>query len=339
MSASPELIARLPKVELHCHLEGAVPAETFIALSDQHGRAVPTRDVDHVYDFTSFLGFLDLYYGVCDAIRTPADFERAVYDSLAWAKRTGNLRYREMFWSATNHDHCSYADAVAGITAGIEAAERDLGVGCRMITAINRRQPLSRALALVDDMAAHPSPYVIGLGIDDDEDSGPPEMFVEAFQRAKKLGLKVTAHAGELGVAANVSTSLAALGCDRIDHGYAMSTDPAVLQQVLEAGVHVTGAWFVNNFHYGVFTEGKDPATSPLAQMLRAGVPVSLNTDDPCVIPTTLNAEYEAVATALDLSDDQMVAIALAAVDGSWLDDVDKAPLRSAIRDAVTSPS
>jgi aminodeoxyfutalosine deaminase len=106
---------------------------------------------------------------------------------------------------------------------------------------------------------------------------------------------------------------------------------------VLDAGVHVTGAWFVNNFHFGVFTEGKDPATSPLADMIRAGVPVSLNTDDPCVIPTTLNAEYAAVAGALGLDAEQLGAIALAAVDGCWLDAADQRALRAEMQSGIAA--
>ena len=122
MAALDALIAALPKVELHCHLEGSVPPEVFIELADRHGLALATRDPDHVYDFTSFLGFLDLYYLVCDAIRTPDDVALAVHASLGHGAATGNLRHREMFFSPTNHD-LPYAAMVEGLTAGIEAAE------------------------------------------------------------------------------------------------------------------------------------------------------------------------------------------------------------------------
>jgi len=318
----------LPKVELHCHLEGSVPADTFLDLSARHGVALPTRDPDHVYDFTSFLGFLDLYYLVCESVRDAADFERAVYDSLARGVRTGNLRYREMFFSPTNHTYVDYPTMVAGLTAGIEAAEADFGVRCRIIADINRRQSPAVALELVETVLAHPSPYVVGIGMDDDEDSGPPELFAEAYALAARGGLKRTAHAGEMGSSINVRTSLEVLGCDRIDHGYAMVLDPSVMALVRDSGVHVTGAWFVNNFHAGVFTDGVDPASTPLAAMIRAGLPVSLNTDDPTMIPTDLVAEYGNVASALGLDRAAVVQLAANAIDGAWLDDGDKASLR-----------
>ena len=327
----------LPKVELHCHLEGSVPAATFLDLSARHGVKLPTRDPDHVYDFTSFLAFLDLYYLVCESVRDAADFERAAYDSLAHGVRTGNLRYREMFFSPTNHHHVDYPTMVAGLVAGIEAAEADFGVRCRMIADINRRQSPHVAVELVEAVLAHPSPYVIGIGMDDDEDSGPPERFVEAYRVATRGGLKRTAHAGELGSSANVRTSLELLGCDRIDHGYAMVRDADVMQRVRDAGVHVTGAWFVNNFHAGVFTAGVEPAATPLAAMVRAGLPVSLNTDDPTMIPTDLVAEYGNAATALGLDRAAVVALAANAIDGAWLDDNDKVALRAELAAAAAS--
>ncbi|MEP1124298.1 MAG: adenosine deaminase [Ilumatobacter sp.] len=333
-----EFIAAIPKVELHCHLEGSVPAATFIELADAHGIELANRDPEHVYDFDSFLAFLDLYHQVCASISTPADFERAVYDSLALAARSGNVVYREMFFSPTNHgDETSYASMVDALGSGIEAAHADFGIRCRLIAGINRRHTPRVATELVQTMLDHPSPHVIGIGLDDDEDSGPPEMFVDAYALAASGGLRRTAHAGELGVAANVATSLDVLGCERLDHGYAMVREPAVMQRVRDSGVHVTGAWFVNNFHAGVFTGGVEPASTPLAEMIRTGLPVSLNTDDPTMIPTDLNAEYTAVAAALDLDETAVLRLAGNAIDGAWLDDSDKADLRLRLTDAVNA--
>ncbi len=330
-----EFIAALPKVELHCHLEGSVPAPTFIDLASRHALPLPTGDPERIYDFGSFLEFLDLYYLVCDAIRGPADFERAVYDSLVHGAATGNVVYREMFFSPTNHGDISYRSMVEAMGAGIEAAETDAGVRCRLIAGINRRHSPAMAVEMVEQMLEFRSPHVVGIGLDDDEATGPPEMFLEAFELAGRAGLRRTAHAGELGVSVNVRTSLDVLGCDRLDHGYAMVDDPALMGEVRERGVHVTGAWFVNNFHAGVFTNGRDPATTPLATMIVAGIATSLNTDDPTMIPTNLNAEYAAVAATLGLDHDAMVRLASNAIDGSWLDEPDKSSLRAELKAAA----
>jgi adenosine deaminase len=330
---SPEDIAAiesLPKVELHCHLEGSVPADTFIALAGSHGLTIPTGDPAHVYDFTSFLGFLDLYGLVCASMVTAADFERATYDSLAWAARCGII-YREVFWNVTNHDGVTYRTQLDGIAAGIAAAKVDHGIECRMLPAINRRHSPQVANELVDAVIAHPHELVVGISMDDDEASGPPEMFVEAYRRAGAAGLHRTAHAGELGSADNVRTSLELLGCERIDHGYGMVNDAALMAQVCDSGVHVTGAWFVNQFHAGVFTSGIDPADTPLAHMLRAGVNCSINTDDPTMIPTTISAEMVGAMTASGLGAQGARTATLAAIEAAWIDDALKATLRAKV--------
>jgi len=326
-----EFIRRMPKVELHCHLEGSVPAATFIELAQRHGIDLPTDDPDHVYDFASFLEFLDLYYLVCRAVRDEDDFRRAVYDSLELAVTNSNLRYREMFFSPTNHE-LPYPDMVRGITAGIRAAEADLGVRCRMIADVNRRQPVDIAVGMVEQVIAHPSPYVIGIGMDDDEDSGPAARFVEAFDLAGAAGLKRTAHAGELGNPRNILDSLDLLGCDRIDHGYAMVGEPEVMHRVRESGVHITGAWYVNLFQSGILFDGRDPAGSPLAAMVLAELPVSISTDDPTMIPTDLNTEYLGIAQAIGLGCDQIAALVFNAVDGAWLEAEEREALRAEVR-------
>ncbi len=328
------VLRAMPKVELHCHLEGSVPAPAFIELAGRHGLTLPTTDPERVYDFESFLGFLDLLGLVCASMVTVEDFERATYDSLAWAAEHGNVCYREMFWNPTNHT-TSYPDQVEGIVAGLEAAEADLGVRGVVLAGINRRHAPAAAVELVESIVAHPHERVIGIGLDDDEDSGPPEMFAGAYALGGRHGLRRTAHAGELGVAANVAASLDVLGCERIDHGYAMVGHDDVVGRIVDEGVHVTGAWFVNLFHHGV-PGGADPTTSPLATMLATeGLSVSLNTDDPTMIPTDLSAEMIAVHETLGLGLDRLVRCQHDAIDGAFCDDAERRVLRDRFDTAV----
>lgn len=337
LSASDEAAIRsLPKVELHCHLEGSLPPATFIALAGAHDIPLSTDDPEHVYDFTSFLGFLDLYATVCASMVTADDFARATYDSLAHAAATG-IVYREMFWNVTNHAGVPYATQLAGIADGVSAAAADHGIGCRMLAAINRRQGPGVAVALVEDVVAHPHDLVVGIAMDDDEDSGPPEQFVDAYRMAAAHGLHRTAHAGELGSAANVATSLDRLGCERIDHGYGMVHDDALMTRVRDEGIPVTGAWFVNQFHAGVFTDGVDPATTPLARMLRAGVPCSVNTDDPTMIPTTMADEHVGAAAATGLGLAGSIAWTRNAIAAAWIDDAGRAELTALLDAAVVT--
>jgi adenosine deaminase len=124
------------------------------------------------------------------------------------------LRYREIAFTPTTHPDLGYREMLAGITDGIDAAERDLGVTSRLIVAVNREQSPSVAADLLRTVAAHPSDYVVGIGLDHNERAGPPEAFREAYEIAESAGLRRTAHAGERGDVAEVAASIDVLGVD-----------------------------------------------------------------------------------------------------------------------------
>lgn len=326
LSPSDEAFLRtFPKVELHCHLEGSLPAATFIALAARHGLALPTADPEHVYDFDSFLGFLDLLGLVCRSMVTQDDFAEATYRSLEHAAACG-IAYREMFWNVTNHPGVPYRTQLDGIVRGLEAATADHGITARLLPAINRRHGPAVAVELVEAVLDDRHDLVVGIAMDDDEDSAPPELFVEAYRLAGAAGLHRTAHAGEMGSAVNVATSLDLLGCERIDHGYGIVGDEALMERCRDTGVHFTGAWFVSTFHHGA-----DPATTPIGRMIDAGLSVSINTDDPTMIPTAIADEYVGCASVLGLDRARMLQCCLDAVDAAWLDDIDRRDLRASV--------
>jgi adenosine deaminase len=242
-----------------------------------------------------------------------------------------SIRYREMFWNATNHPGVPYETQLEGIVRGIDSARAETGIECRLLPAINRRQSPEDAVELVRQVASNAHPYVVGISMDDDEDSGPPELFVDAFALAAEHGLHRTAHAGELGSAANVATSLDLLHCERIDHGYGVMADSALVERCQDQGVHFTGCWYTNCFHAGVFTEGVDPSSTPLARMLQRGLNVSVNTDDPTMIPTAIGDEYVGAAAATGASLERMVRCTLDGIDASWVDDDVRDRLRAEV--------
>jgi adenosine deaminase len=209
----------MPKIELHCHLEGCVRPETLLDLADQNDVALPTRDPARLYDYHDMASFLSLFEQLSSALCTPADFARVTYESLADTARIGVV-YREMFFNPTTHPACRYADMLTGICEGIAAAETEYGVVARVIPSIYRGHSAAAAIELVQEVIAHRREVVVGIGIDGDETQGPPEQFVEAYQLAGRGDLERTAHAGERFVSDEVSRCLSDLGCTRIDHGY-----------------------------------------------------------------------------------------------------------------------
>lgn len=138
----PEVLRRLPKAELHCHLEGSVPAATAVALARARGVPLPVRDADELYRFSTLEEFLERYVWVSGLLRTAQDFATATYDALVEGARAGGLRYREFAVNPTNHPGLPYRELIAGLLDGAAGAERDAGVTCRFVVAVNREQAL-----------------------------------------------------------------------------------------------------------------------------------------------------------------------------------------------------
>jgi adenosine deaminase len=325
--AGPEFLRGLPKIELHCHLEGSVPAATAIDLARRNGVVLPSMDPERLYEFDDLEGFLAVYTAVSRAMVSAADFATVTYESLADGVTSGNLRYREIAFNPTNHPDLGYAEMLAGITDGLEAAERDLGVTGRLIVAVNREQSPAVAADLLRTVVAHPSDYVVGIGLDHNEKDGPPEAFREAYEIAAAAGLRRTAHAGERGDVAEVATSIDLLGVERVDHGYAVLGDAALLAQAVDRGIHFATCWGTALFHCG-----GNPAASPIGEMIGRGLDVSISSDDPPCFGTDIGNEYVRAGAQLGWSEAEAEARVLSSVEATFLDDVDRAALRDRMR-------
>jgi len=151
----------------------------------------------------------------------------------------------------------------------------------------------------------------------------PPELFLDAYRRAADGGLRLRTHAGESGPAQRVRTALEQLGCTRIDHGYGVVNDDELMALARERGVHFATAW-----GGAVEYHGDDPATQPIGRMIRAGLSVSFNSDDPTIYHADLAKQWSAAARTLELSPRQMLATSAAAAEHSWLDDDSRRALR-----------
>jgi adenosine deaminase len=283
-----------------------------------------------LYDLRDFYHFLTVLDAAAAVLLTPADFSRVVYESLEDGVRTGNLRYREMFFNPTTHAALgvSYATVLEGLSDGIRAAERDFGVVCRLIPSIDRRGSAALATAMVDEVIAHACTEVIGIGMDYAERDGPPQRFVTAYQRAGQAGLRRTAHVCEdnqtLAEAppANVAACLDELGCDRLDHGYNILADPALVARCRAEGVYFNVCSHTSNF-------ARIPTRrATIGRMLAEGLRLTLNTDDPAMFGTNVGDAYVSLFGDLRLGADVARQFSLNGVDASWLDTPAKRSLR-----------
>lgn len=321
-----EYLRTIPKVSLHCHLEGSVRAATVVELAAKHGEPLPgNRTAENLYDYPDILEFLQVYTMVAGLMRDHDDFHRVAYETLQEAHEHG-VRYREMFFSPMAHlgSGVPYATAVDGLVAGIRDAETDMGIQCRLIADIDRMQEPEAGLEMLELVLGHRPPELIGLGLDYAEAGNPPEKHWKAFAKAKRAGLHRTAHSCEDAPARNVETCLDLLGCERIDHGYYVLGDESLVRRCADEGVvftcaPVSTAWVY--FH-------NDFANHPIRTMVERGLKIMLDCDDPPMFGTDPSKDYVVAVEQIGLGQDDVRESVMNAIDGSWLDDLSKRRMR-----------
>ena len=319
MTTSPiDWLRALPKVELHVHLEGAIRPTTAVDLARQNGVELPAEDPSDLYDYQELDAFLEVYAGIAECVRRAEDFRRITYEMLESASGSG-ARYVEFFISPHAHQGVPFATQFEGIRAGMREARQDFSIESAIIPGINRELGPAAAEEYLDLVLANRSDDVIGIGLDYFEAPFPPEPFAPVYLRARKAGLRLTAHAGEAGPARFIEASLDVLGVDRIDHGYAVVDDPALLQRCRDAGVLFTCCPSTTTFT----TQHRDLSAldHPIRRMNEAGLTLCLNSDDPPMFRTDLCNEYVRAVDDLGFSRADIERSIFAGLEHAWIDD------------------
>ena len=313
----------LPKAELHCHFVSVMRPATLIELAVAHGVELPSDDVEGLLDFDNLGDFLDVFNAAHAVLVTPEDFARVAYEGVQDAIEAGNLRYREYFINPQNFalDYEALVDAIA---AGLEKAEREYGVGFRLVVAINRSHSPRSAVELVRTVIAHPREFVVGLGMDDltPEGTEDPIQFAAAYELAREAGLKVSAHVGEtlLASSANVATAIDVLMVDRIDHGYRIMDDAALVSRALASQIPFT----CTPVSTRVLSQWEFTPDHRIALMVRAGLNVTFATDDAVFFSTDIGREYREAIPAMGLTRMDAARIARAGFESAWCSDDQK---------------
>jgi len=323
---------RIPKVELHCHVEGTVRSATVLDLARKAGRALPVEDPGLLYRYDSLDSFLDIFWLIQELLRTRDDWARVAYESLVDASAHG-LRYREMFFTPARHlaDGQDLGEIIAGLTQGIEAAETETGVRCQLIAAMDKAYGPAAAMELVEALLAlrraGRAERVIGVGADSTELGVDMRPFAPAFGAAAADGLRRTCHAGEaVGCGPeNIEIALDVLGAERIDHGVAIVEDPALVRRLASERIPLTVCPTSNIV---IANRYRSLAEHPLPAMLDAGLLVTINTDDPAMQDLDLGLEYRRVADAHGLTAAEMGRLAVEGIESTWLDASDRAAMR-----------
>lgn len=319
---------RMPKVELHCHVEGTVRPATVLELAAKAGRPLPVEDPADLYRYDSLDSFLAVFWLVQETLVSRDDWARIAYESLIDGAAHG-LRYREMFFTPARHlaSGQDIGAIVAGLTEGIEAAEAETSVRCMLIGDIDRAYGPAAGLEFVEQLGelrgTGAGDRVIGIGADSTELGIDLAGFAPAFAAARRHGFRRTCHAGEaVGVGpANIRVALDVLGAERIDHGIAIVEDPILVARVAADRIPLTVCPTSNVVIANRFASLRE---HPLREIRDAGVLVTINTDDPAMLDLDLGEEYRRVAEAFELEDDELGRMAIEGIQSTWLDETDR---------------
>ncbi len=309
-------IRRLPKVELHCHTEGAARASTIGDLARANGVKLPMDDPADLYSFTDLNQFLSIYDIICRSLRSADDFHRIAYEALEDGARAG-VRYREMFFSPGFVIRLGVpVDTVwAGVRAGMQDAQTDFDIRCRMILDFDKPSGPDHAMEMVEFAAAQDRDELVGIGADSVERGIDHRAFGPAFERAREVGLRRTIHAGEDGPAENIRIAVEDLGCERIDHGFRLLDDDELTAEVADRRIALTVCPTSNVVIANVIP---DVASHPLDTQRTRGVLVTINSDDPGMMQFDIADEYAAVSHAFGYDLETMEDLSLGAIEASF---------------------
>jgi adenosine deaminase len=322
-------LARLPKVELHLHLEGSIPHATLWRLIERHGGdpSVPSAAaLAGRFRYRDFPDFIDRWVWKQGFLRDAADLE-IVAEAVAADLVRQRVVYAEVFFSPTDLPASTLPPQEVAL-AFRRGLARVPGTEVALIVDVVRDTgPVKgmRTLDAIAEVAAEAG--VIGLGIGGSEQSFPPEPFAPVYDRARALGLHTGAHAGEAAGAASIWGAIRTLHVERIDHGLRAVEDPALVSWLADRRLPVTSCPGSNVATGSVASL----AAHPIRRLFDAGVLLSVNTDDPAMFDLSMVGEYAALQRQFGFTDDEIRALVLGALESAWLSDARRAELLAAI--------
>ncbi|MFE9583273.1 adenosine deaminase [Nocardia sp. NPDC006044] len=314
----------VPKAELHLHIEGTLEPELAFALAERNGAELPFASVDelhHAYKFEDLQSFLDLYYRLTDVLRVERDFTELAEAYLVRASAAG-VRHAEIFFDPQAHTArgVPFATVIDGLWAALRDSEQRYGITTKLIMCFLRDLSVESALETLS--AAEPYlDRIVAVGLDSAEVGHPPAKFAAVYARARELGLRAVAHAGEEGPASYVAEALDVLRVERVDHGIRVLEDPELVARLVRERIPLTVCPF-SNVRLRVIDKLAD---HPLRQMLDLGLVATVNSDDPAYFGGYVQDNLDGVRDALNLTADHLRTLARNSFEASFIDEPTRA--------------
>lgn len=326
----------MPKAELHMHLEGSIEPEMMMTIARRNNIELPFADENEAraaYQFKDLQSFLDIYYRSADVLQTEQDFYDMTWAYLQRCHRQ-HVIHTEPFFDPQTHTGrgIAFETVINGIRRALSDAEKQLGISTYLILCFLRHlsadeamQTLEQALPFKDD--------IVAVGLDSSESGYPPSLFQQVFERAMEEGFLTVAHAGEEGPPQYIREALDLLHVRRIDHGVRSSEDPDLIQRLIQDQIPLT-VCPLSNVKLRVFNSMAD---HNIMLLLKAGLKVTVNSDDPAYFGGYIHENFLALYNDLQLNPEQATQLARNSFEASFAPPERKTEMIASLDDYLTS--
>ena len=316
-------IRKMPKLEMHIHIEGTFDEETVCTLAETQGIALP-RPKGSIFTFSGLTDFLSLLDWICSLVRDRDTARQIAYRFAEYAKEQGII-YTEVIVNPSHWKNIGTEDLIQGILDGFDEAYGKGLPDCRLLVSLRREQDLPSASNTVDWILSHRHPRLIGLSVDGNEElsADSNKRFAPLFRKCKEAGLGITVHAGESSGPEGVIEALDMLGADRIDHGVRAIESPELLERLRKERIPLD-VCFTSNVIGGLYTA----ESHPLGTLYDMGILVNAGTDDPELLQLPLCTELERIAAQYGWGIKDLLTLQYNALEAAFCSDEDKDSIR-----------
>lgn len=331
-----ELIKKLPKAELHLHIEGTLNPELMFDLAKKNFVKLPYKTLDEVkkaYNFTNLQNFLDIYYAGAAVLKTEEDFYTLTWEYILKCVEN-NIIHTEIFFDPQTHTKrgIAFETAFNGIKKALDDGNKKFGITSKIIICFLRHLSQEECFVTLNEALPYKKD-IVAVGLDSSEIGNPPSKFKELFKKARDEGFKIVAHAGEEGGVSYINEALDILKVDRIDHGVQAIKSKELMERLKKEQIPLT-VCPNSNIELKVFKSYKE---HNIKKLLDYGLNVTINSDDPSYFKGYLNQNFINISKNLDLSKKDIIKLVKNSFNSSFLDESTKSRYLKKVDDIVNN--
>ncbi len=335
-----EILRKIPKIELHCHLDGSVRPETMYELLVQEGEVLEIADIKEFEKLVSvkeecksLKEYLEKFSYPLQVMQKKENIERITYELLEDLSNQ-NVKYVEIRFAPFLHmeQSLSFDEVVESVLEGINRAKEDFNILSKAILICMRHEPVEKSIEVIELGEKYLGKGVVAVDLAGNEHDFPPEIHEKAFQLAYEKGYGITIHGGETGIVENISKSIELLNAKRIGHGIAAIKDPKVIELLKEKNIFLEMCPISN-----LQTKSVDSIEDyPIRTYIKEGIGVTINTDNTTVSNTSLEKEYDLLMTEMNFTIEEILMLIDNGVEAAFLSEEEKDSLRKIIQDELS---